>query len=314
LRERPGRVVAAIVVVIAPILVTFMGCADVLGIVNGRYVGASDANESGSAYVDDGGPWGCLGLPAQKPDPNAQITVNVFGYNAYAPVTYAGAVDGGSDLILTTYTPITGVPIRYCQLIDPTCTASASPFQVSDDAGGVTFTLPGDFNGFFDLEPPGLIPEALYPGPLAVGQSVEEFFGPLESIMTASLTSMVLHVPVALGVDSGLGQIFIGALDCNDHEAAGVVFTLSNSQTSDASTLIFYNRNGVPSSVATATDDTQGGGGAINVPPGEETVTATLAASSSTLDAATSVTLGSAGVVVRAGGIVFLFMRVKTSH
>jgi hypothetical protein len=307
LRERRGRVVAAIVVGIAPLIAMFMGCADVLGIVGGRYVGASeDASDGGSPYVDDGGPWSCLGLPAQTPNHNEQITVNVFGYNAYEPVTYAGAIDGGSDLILATYTPISGVPVRSCILQDPTCLISASPFEVTDDAGGVSFIVPGDFAGFFELDPPGLIPETLYPGQLAVGQSVQEFFDPMESIETASLTSIALDVPVALGVDSGLGQIFIGVFDCNDHTAADVAFSLTNYSQSPP-TVIFYNSGGVPSTMATTTKPGQGGGGVVNVPPGEQVVTATL-------EESTSMQLGTATVNVRAGGIVFLYMRAKTLH
>jgi hypothetical protein len=270
LRERRWRVVAAVVVGIAPVIAMFMGCADVLGIVGGRYVGASeDASDSGSPNLDDGGPWGCLGLPVPTPNHNEQITVNVFGYNAYEPVTYVGTIDGGSDLILATYTPISGVPVRSCILQDPTCYISASPFEVTDDAGGVSFVVPGDFAGFFELDPPGLIPETLYPGPLAVGQSVQEFFDPMESIETASGTSLALGVPVALGVDSGLGQIFIGVFDCNDHTAPNVAFSLTNYSQSPP-TVIFYNAGGVPSTVETRTQPGQGGGGVVDPRDGDE--------------------------------------------
>jgi hypothetical protein len=148
-----------------------------------------------------------------------------------------------------------------------------------------------------------MVPETIYPGPLLVGQATANYSAPLLTLDTVNLLAGVLGIPVALTPDSGLGQINIGVFDCNDHAAAGVAFTLSNF---GPQTVLYYNSGGVPSTHATVTDQTLGGGGAVNVPAGETNVTATLRE--------LSIPLGTIEVTVRSGVIATVYIRVRTAH
>jgi hypothetical protein len=94
-------------------------------------------------------------------------------------------------------------------------------------------------------------------------------------------------------------MIFIGAFDCFDHRASGVTFALSNT---GSDTLVFYLQNGFPSTTARATDMGLGGGGAINVPLGATTVTATVFPGRQ---------IGTENIVIKPGGIVQMNFRPR---
>jgi hypothetical protein len=281
------------------------GCSAVLGIEADRHLAAADASGApGDAGSGAGGatPWGCL-LDAGASGTSRPLTVTLIVMDGLQPEVSAGSIDGGSDLVTLSGAYLPGISVRACSLLDPSC-AAGSPPVVTDDAGRATFQLTGGFYGFFDLHgslagAPG-VPVSFYPGRFVEGDEVTgipayEFSQDGLRLLASSLTTARL----AFGDDAGAGHVLVSAFDCQDHQAAGVSFSYSNSS---AQTQSFYMAGGIPNPAGKQTDG-YGLGGAINVPAGAQIVSATIA------DGAAS--LGTSTVVVRPGSIAWAWFRVR---
>jgi hypothetical protein len=310
LARRWGRAALAAALLVLP----GVACSNILGIDADRHLatsdvdatgpdanpGAPEASHGGDGDLDGGaevGPWDCLDLMPPNPDPSAHVTVTLIAYSAVDP--FSSTADGGSQLIPVRYTPLVGVSARACpDLLDPTC-AAGTPWTTTDDAGAVALTVGADFAGLYEVNRPDLIPMTAYPGRLLIGPSAQQVAVSMMNQQTAALIGTELGVKLDLGADSGVGMIFIGAFDCFDHRASGVTFSLSNP---GADTLVFYLQNGFPSTTARATDQGLGGGGAINVPLGATTVTASVFPGRQ---------IGTENVVIQPGGIVQMNFRPR---
>jgi hypothetical protein len=225
------------------------------------------------------------------------MTFKIF--DAINAVTTAGPV-GGSDFDVLSFVPLPGIVLQACDPSSPGCQTPAAPPVTTDDAGEATFTVPGNFNGFLELTGTGYFPTSVYLGQLLADAST--FAPPAGMLETTQgvLIASSLGVPLDLDASAGVGLTFFQVYDCFDRHGLGVEFALS----ADAgpSTVQFYLQDNFPSRAATETDSL-GTGGAINVPAGPMTVTATLAG--------TARTLGTAKVVVIAGGATFAWLRVR---
>jgi hypothetical protein len=262
--------------------------------------GADGPGDAADASSNDAGPWSCLGQPPQIPDPKARVAITLTLFDALKPITTAGA-QGGTDLQVISYTPASGISLEACNVLDPQCASPVTPLVVSDDAGVAHVNVPGDFAGFFRLSGAGYLPSALYPGPVLADASTGSVPTAMLKKNDTQLLAVAIGVPLETDPDAGVGHAFFQVFDCFDRQAPGVVFTLDVDGGSQ--TVQWYTKNDLPSTTAKETD-TLGAGGAVNVPAGALTVTATLAA--------TKQTLGTVNTVITAGGTTFAWVRVRT--
>jgi hypothetical protein len=273
--------------------VVVVGCNLIMDL--GRFSEAAGAG----AGVPDGGPFNCLGAAPEGLDPGA-VTLHIALGNATGTNESAGDIDGGSDIVPVIYTPFPGVTVLACNALDPPCANPVGPAQTTDDAGLVTFTaLTGTFAGFFRATSPAIVPITFAPGQWLTGVKVATYETAALARSDEGSLNLVLNNAVDLDASSGLGEVFLTIYDCNDRHVAGATFTLN--QMAD-NTLPFYLNNGVPSTKVQVTDS-EGVGGAVNVPHGTVHATATV------LDA--SVTLGSIDVYVNAGELSYGWIRMR---
>ena len=282
-------------------LVAPTGCSEVLGIVGGRYVAddAATSSDAGTAPGDDAGPWSCLSLPPQQLDPSFKVVLSIQLFNPAGDFTFAGAVDGGSDLDLVNYQPISGIAVAECALEDPGCQSPAAQ-RITDDAGIASFDTTGIFSGYFRLTGAGYVPMTFYAGGALAGVANQTFPDFMLSYANAGAFA-ALGLPIALDASPGApGNSNIEVFDCNDHRAAGVVFNPVNL---NGGTL-YYVQEGIPSTLATQTDE-NGTGGINNLSSSTSlTVVATLAT--------TGMPVGSATAPIRPGEATIIWIRPRT--
>ena len=193
--------------------------------------------------------WACLDEP--NTDEIATTTVHV--------------VFTGSDLL--SQKPLPGIRLTLCAKLDADCLLPIAQYQ-SDQAGLLDVVMPVGFDGYFQTEGDGIYPTL--------------FFPPNTRKQRAS--SVLPMVPASFfgGMFSGIGAsvsadrtvIMTTALDCLGRPAAGMV--LSSAQADDKTTTYFL-QGGIPSKLATATDDS-GAGGFVNIKTGGAVITSTIAA------------------------------------
>jgi hypothetical protein len=243
-------------------------------------------------------PWACLDEPPQVTDTSA-VAITFKMYDVINPITTAGSM-GGSDFTVLSFVPLPGIAIQGCSSLDPTCSSPTAPPETSNDAGEATLSVPDNFNGFFELTAAGYLPFDLFPGPLLADAST--FAPPVSMITPVAAISLADAIGAAPDLDAGagVGAVFVAIYDCSDRYAAGVTFSIPGTT---AATVPFYITSGLPSAKATETDSS-GTWGAVDVPVGALTVTATLAA--------TSRPLGSINVMIRAGGAATAWIRART--
>jgi hypothetical protein len=255
---------------------------------------ATDATPSNA----DAGPWGCLDSPPQAADPSAIVDVELHVVDALKPLTTGGSA-GTSDLTIVAGTPFPNVTVQACNVLDPECAQPIAPAVTTNADGVAHLTLSGNFSGFYSLKRSDLLPTTLYPGALLADASVAPTPAPLLAQSGVALLASSIGVTFESGPDAGVGHLFINAFDCADRHAPGVMFAIS---AHGPKTTTFYTKGGLPSTTVDQTD-TLGAGGAVNVPIGLATVTATLASSGRTI--------GSSNVVIREGEATFAWLRPR---
>jgi hypothetical protein len=260
--------------------------------------GPGDGGDGGPDVPDaavDAGPWGCLDQPPEVLDPNASVATTVILFDALKPITET------NPFAPTSYTPVPGLSVQACNILDPQCTKPVTPLVVSNDAGVANVTLPQSFEGFLQVSGAGALPFTVYPGQLPAGESTATF--PLAVLGTSEtqLLAASLGVPMETNPDAGVGSVFLQAYDCYDQHAAGVSFSLPID--AGAQTVQWYTSNQLPSPTATQTDS-YGTGGVLNVPAGALAATGTVVASNRSL--------GTTNVIITPGALTYVWFRVRT--
>jgi hypothetical protein len=279
--------------------VAAVGCNLVMNL--GRF-NESPVDSGGATGPGDdsgaGGAFECLKQPNETLDPSP-VTLHLLVTNATTPATTAGAIDGGSDIMPVIYDPIAGVTFVSCLELDPLCAHPVTTPQTSDDAGFVNLSLTGSFSGFFRGTGPAIVPFTFSPGQWLTGLKEATYLTSALAPSDEQLLNGALGNAVELDASAGLGEVFIIIYDCNDHHVAGATISLSRS---GPETLPFYIVSGLPSTTVQVTDS-EGVGGAINVPSGTVRATATYLAN--------SLTLGSVDVYVRPGELTYGWIRMR---
>jgi hypothetical protein len=280
--------------------VVVVGCNLVMNL--GRFnEPATPDSGGGPGAGEDAGPgtnFDCLKQPNEALDPSP-VTLHLLVTNATTPATTAGAIDGGSDIVPVVYDPEPGVTFVSCLELDPLCAHPVTSPQTSDDAGFVTLSLTGSFSGFFRGTGPTVVPFTFAPGQWLTGAKEATYLTSALAPSDEQLLNGALGNAVDLDAGSGLGEVFIIIYDCDDHHVPGATIALSRT---GPETLPFYIVSGLPSTTVQVTDS-EGVGGAVNVPSGTVRATATYLA--------TSTTLGSVDVYVRPGELTYGWIRMR---
>jgi hypothetical protein len=227
------------------------------------------------------GPWSCLSEPMDRPAPPApSAIVRVQACDFVSPACA---------------TPVTGLSARVCDKLDAFCAAPIVADLV-DDIGLLEFevpTPPGGFDGYLEVTSaselctsaafgptgpllcavsPACNPEApddncrvpiyarslLFFNPPVTIDSFEPQLLPL--IPAAAIPDLVSAAGATL--DPSMGNLFVTALDCEGHPAAGVRYSLDAPQGTP-----LYVHDGMVSDTTLETDGT-GVGGFLGVPSG----------------------------------------------
>jgi hypothetical protein len=266
-----------------------------------------DAGADADAASD---PWACLQEDPVAPS-TGNVTVDILAYDALKPFTFAGQVDGGSDIDVVSYVPQAGVTVLACPSLDSTCTMAVvgGPTD-TDDAGNASMSIPGGFTGFFLLERADSLPTYFYPAGHLVSAGGPPG-GPFTYPTSTTSHSSVAGLSFALGVqqnqdlDAGPGILSVTQFDCNDHHAKGVTFSAS-----PAPERTIYLQNGLPSMAATQTT-VEGSAVMVNAPPAVVTVTSTISTDLSGSPPRSPPLTQTASVLVRPGSVTILYMRPR---
>jgi hypothetical protein len=214
--------------------------------------------------------WSCVDAPAAEPE-RASTSVDVA-----LPVVDLLPRQAGAAL-----------EASLCRKLDVNCDA---PTQVMSMSGSGEYTLELDsgFDGYLSVRGESVVPTLYFLSPpLQPGERLPTLTLLSESLMS----SLAAQLDVPLIEERGLALFSIQ--DCDGLFSSGVAF---EAREADASTIRFYNFDGLPAVPALVTG-TEGSGGFLNVPAGPLTVEARLP------DGTTP--LASASVWVRPGFISY---------
>jgi hypothetical protein len=118
------------------------------------------------------------------------------------------AIDGGVSL--SGQGPQEGVSIVACSASDPFCHDPVTPKAVTDADGVARLSVPGDFDGFYDVSREDLYPATYYPGAPRIGRASKYYVALYPTNVDAYLRT-TLHV----SLNPALGHIGAAVYDCN---------------------------------------------------------------------------------------------------
>jgi hypothetical protein len=262
----------ALVVGLGSAVALAAGCASVLGIDSDRRLAASD--DSGpNAVIDAGGTdaqgadssaagdsaaswppnYSCLG-DAVPAIPSGNVQLQLF----LNDVSTASNGPNGN--------PVPGAEIHACNTLDVSC-ASGFGSQTSDDAGIVTMSVPGGFDGYYEVRATNYTPAVLSRPAQYTSEFQDQGLAQIALIAEGGALA-------GLTQDPNLTIAVLTAEDCTSEPAANITFTVG---TPGSSEQVIYLANNLPSKAATATDSESGSALIYNVPPGTLTVSASFA-------------------------------------
>lgn len=248
------------------------------GVALAAAVAVACSSETSETTTTASGPGGSGGSGAAGGSGGAAGTADLSCLGSVPPPTFT---QGTADITVRTRgflsnAPLPGITIKVCRYSDPSCTpvleegvtdqegalllsvTTAERLYVDATSAG-TFPLLGFRNGPFDSDYTLLVPT------------------PTEAMATASL--------VAASIDPARGHFFLGIEDCASNPVAGAVIEVTPS---DPQTRVFYvNEGQLPDSSLMETTPI-GIAGALNVPVGDITIEARMAASGTVISTRTA--------------------------
>jgi hypothetical protein len=264
-------------------------CDAIMGLDPDRQVRTTGPVSDGGAIdaageAGPGGPdWACMNDPV-PPTPAGSLQLKLLlndTSTAQSATSFAG-------------TPVAGASVRSCALLDFTCADPISS-ATTDDAGAALITVPGAFDGYFEIRATNFTPTILSRSPQFASEAAAN--GLINEQLLALGASLV-----GVTVDPSLAIALVTALDCGSSPASGVVFTVAAPGPEEK---LVYLANNLPSTSATQTDAI---GSAIifNVPVGTITVAAYIAANQRPIRTVSTLT--------RMGWITFIQPRTDQSR
>lgn len=208
--------------------------------------------------------WGCLDAPRSwlKPGTAADI----------------GVIFRLQDFV--TYAPKANVAISACKAADIACGTQVAT-ATSSATGFAELTVPPGllgFSGYFQLFPAPGDPDPVVKTILQhTSPPLVEHVDFVRAVLSqAQFNTFALLLLEGKGADPELGHLVLQAADCNENEAAGVVFELADPTLAQVG--FYLDENGLPSKTLTKTMAPTQLGGFGNVKPGSVTVLARVAA------------------------------------
>jgi hypothetical protein len=172
-------------------------------------------------------------------------------------------------------TPVQDADVKICGATDPNCQAAPIPEATSDTNGFVAVDVPPTTSPlgwltadtFAQINAAGYVPQLVF-----LGYPVSEPLANIAEPTVYLLTPDYLQASGSSWDMTNYGEISFEVLDCNGVQASGVqvAIDVDGGQMQE-----FYFVGYTPSIAATATDSAGLGGGFINVPAGNHTLTAT---------------------------------------
>jgi hypothetical protein len=178
--------------------------------------------------------------------------------------------------------PLSGVAFSLCAKTDSLCSFPLAQAQ-SNGLGQIDIDLPAGFDGYLQAEGAGIYPTLIFPPSTRIQRTASTL-----PLVPGSFYSTLITGVGATAVEDR-SMVLVTGLDCQGIPAAGLSLT---SPQSDSQTVAFTVVGGLPSRVASSTDES-GGGGFVNLPAGATIINATLAASNRPV--------GTAGILTRPG-------------
>jgi hypothetical protein len=258
---RARRAAATLVVAGGVGAVSLGGCSEVLGIQADRYLAEAGPPESDASTMDapvEAAPppppgWQCIDDPPPPP-PTGTKQVKYL-VNDVSGMHTSGSFVG---------TPVVGATLQACDRLDFQCQMPMSP-TTTDDAGIAFLTVPGGFDGFYQVTANAYAPSLVVRAP----QIHDEYSQmPLVSANTLALGEQV--VGVMQDPNNAIGVATVQ--DCSSNPAPGVTVEIATPTPNEK---LVYFQDTLPTTTATSTDKT-GTAMIFNVPPGTLTVTAYL--------------------------------------
>lgn len=236
--------------------------------------GASGGNGSGG---DMGDPpdWSCLGNVTLDPPTSPTIAYNI---------SYEDFITGD---------PLTGrnLVAKACARGDQACTTPLDE-QMADENATINLTLPtgtNGFDGYIEVTGDGVGWLNFFHRPLIEDEEYSEGIVTESGLIT--LATLLSTTP-----DDADGDLLFAVADCGPGDPIGAQVSATGT---DADTILAYLVGEIPRKDVDVTDQS-GFGGYVNVPPGDVTITATVAE--------TSEQIASADVFVKAGFTSFVFL------
>jgi hypothetical protein len=191
--------------------------------------------------VTPNGPdWSCLGRPSTQPRPNT--------------VTYEGAARNlAGNAILQEVT------IRFCAS-SAVSDCGVPLLSVSTTNGIVRFTVDAAFNGYLELESPGMMP-----GIIELSRAIGEMRELPELRMVDALTMNLFASNMGAEINPSDGHALFWVDDCAGHRAPGVTVNATGGLATDTAQYYVVDKKLPVGSMAET--DASGGGGFINIPP-----------------------------------------------
>jgi hypothetical protein len=227
--------------------------------------------EGGSGGNPDD-PWSCIG-------------------ELQAPMYFAGDLFD-ANVTVTDFTAAMNIPdadVLVCGYADADC-ANPTSQGVTDASGIVALQVATDVRLFMDVSSPDVMPTLIFQnGPPAQSPMMYQF-----AVLTPTQLGQFVQLAGGTSVDPTRGHIGIAAIGCDFSPAAGVTLTVDLAD--EDTTYGYFTTQGVPGSGLTETT-ADGRLGIANVPPGDATITAEVAA--------TGEIIGTRTVHVRAGTVSY---------
>jgi hypothetical protein len=177
--------------------------------------------------------------------------------------------------------------VRPCAKMDVLCANPLGPTATPDENGVATITVPSGFDGYAEIVSGSgttvdgavvakYVPTMVFFNPPPIEDSANSMTAMFSPEAFAALAESNEST-----IDSTLGSLFSGALDCKGSFSAGV--SLETDRTV-AATRKFYYVDGLPN-FAAATTDSSGYGGLINLPTGTIRLSAKVGVNGPTIGA-----------------------------
>lgn len=152
----------------------------------------------------------CSDRPPSQSTPPDSVDAELVLFDRSHPYMFR-VLEGGHRVELADYTGLSGATLRACALFDPTCSMPVTASSTTDDHGIAHLTVPGAFDGFYQLERNDTPPSEYYPQPPTGETRTTYYVGPINKQSQTAIFSVFQVM-----VNPERGHLIVGVYDCDD--------------------------------------------------------------------------------------------------